>query len=97
MSTGALDNVSVPNESTLVAPTPPDSPGQPSPLLLKQPLCCSLAIATATAAVLPTGDSYGVAVFVFLSINSNNRPYWFQSNASLLLLHAKEPGVASSM
>ena len=30
MSTGALDNVSVPNESTLVAPPPPDSPGQPS-------------------------------------------------------------------
>ena len=27
MSTGALDNVSVPNESTLVAPPPPDSPG----------------------------------------------------------------------
>ncbi len=27
MSTGALDNVSVPNDSTLVAPTPPDSPG----------------------------------------------------------------------
>jgi len=27
MSTGALDNVSVPNDSTLVAPPPPDSPG----------------------------------------------------------------------
>ena len=27
MSTGALDNVSVPSDSTLVAPTPPDSPG----------------------------------------------------------------------
>ncbi|KAL3159748.1 PSII 6.1 kDa protein [Trebouxia sp. C0009 RCD-2024] len=31
MSTGALDNVSVPNESTLVAPPPPDSPGRASP------------------------------------------------------------------
>ena len=27
MSTGALDNVSVPNDSTLVAPPPPNSPG----------------------------------------------------------------------
>ena len=27
MSTGALDNVSVPNDSTLVVPPPPDSPG----------------------------------------------------------------------
>ena len=33
MSTGALDNVSVPNESTLVAPPPPDSPGAAWPPL----------------------------------------------------------------
>lgn len=31
MSTGALDNVSVPSDSTLVAPPPPDSPGAASP------------------------------------------------------------------
>lgn len=94
MSTGALDNVSVPNESTLVAPPPPDSPGQ------HLPSACPKVAGTLAGAVFAAYNrgtvvavlaAYhrGTAVAVFVSFINQSCSFYRIANEYLLFQTCK--------